>query len=117
MVNLAPTAPVELYTVIEELEDRVGEAQVADVLDLVESTLASAPSLPFSTDNVGIGGADAARAKKQATFPSERYADAGEDAWGDADADGQWDYDANEVVFDDMGEGAGVEGDLDMEED
>ena len=31
--------------------------------------------------------------------------------------DGHWDYDANEVVFDDAGEGAGIEGDLDVEED
>lgn len=32
------------------------------------------------------------------------------------DAEG-WEYDANEVVFDDTGEGAGVEGDLDVEDD
>lgn len=31
--------------------------------------------------------------------------------------DGHWDYDANEVVFDDAGEGVGIEGDLDVEED
>lgn len=28
-----------------------------------------------------------------------------------------WEDDANEVVFDDTGEGAGVEGDLDMDDD
>ncbi len=31
--------------------------------------------------------------------------------------EGHWDYNANEVVFDDVGEGAGIEGDLDVEED
>lgn len=35
----------------------------------------------------------------------------------DYQADGQWDYDSNEVVFDDAGEGVGIEGDLDVEED
>lgn len=28
-----------------------------------------------------------------------------------------WDHDAENAVFDDMGEGVGVEGDLDMEDD
>ena len=31
--------------------------------------------------------------------------------------EGQWDYDANDVVFDDTGEGAGIEGDLDVDDD
>ena len=35
--------------------------------------------------------------------------------WHDNDA--QWEHDANEVVFDDMGEGAGIEGDLDIDDD
>jgi hypothetical protein len=37
----------------------------------------------------------------------------------DADADGDVDLDvvANEMMFDDLGEGAGVEGDLDMDDD
>lgn len=30
---------------------------------------------------------------------------------------GGWDNDANEMVFDDSGEGVGVEGDLDVEDD
>lgn len=30
---------------------------------------------------------------------------------------GMWDHDANEMVFDDTGEGMGVEGDLDVEDD
>ena len=29
----------------------------------------------------------------------------------------QWEQDANEIVFDDTGEGVGIEGDLDMEDD
>jgi len=35
---------------------------------------------------------------------------------GDED-DAQWEHDVNDVQFVDEGEGAGVEGDLDMEED
>lgn len=31
--------------------------------------------------------------------------------------DNTWDYDANEVEFDDVGQGAGVEGDLEDNED
>lgn len=38
------------------------------------------------------------------------------EAW-DADVDEEQVYDANEIVFDDRGEGAGVEGDLDMDDD
>ena len=29
----------------------------------------------------------------------------------------QWDYDANEIVLDDHGEGVGIEGDLDVDDD
>ena len=32
------------------------------------------------------------------------------------DAEG-WEYDANEIVFDDTGEGMGVEGDLDVDDE
>jgi hypothetical protein len=41
------------------------------------------------------------------------------DTYVDVDADGDVDADtvANEIVFDDTGEGAGVEGDLDMDDD
>ena len=28
-----------------------------------------------------------------------------------------WEHDANEIVFDDTGEGAGIEGDLDVDDD
>jgi hypothetical protein len=38
-----------------------------------------------------------------------------EDAYGEPEE--RWDNDANDMVFDDTGEGAGVEGDLDMEDD
>lgn len=33
------------------------------------------------------------------------------------DGQGHWDYDANQLVFDDTGEGVGIEGDLDVEDD
>ncbi|EIN12316.1 hypothetical protein PUNSTDRAFT_124232 [Punctularia strigosozonata HHB-11173 SS5] len=109
MANLAPTTAVELYTVVEELEDRLTEAQINEVLELVQSSLTSTSGPVITNGQPPPGEAE------ELMLPD---ADAeGEDAWGDADADGQWDQDANAVDFDDVGEGAGVEGDLDMEED
>ncbi|KAI0754531.1 HRDC-like protein [Daedaleopsis nitida] len=38
IVNLAPTEPVELYVIVEELEDRFGD-QMEDILNTVKSSL------------------------------------------------------------------------------
>jgi hypothetical protein len=39
------------------------------------------------------------------------------DSEGATEDDHRWENDANDVMFDDGGEGAGVDGDLDMEDD
>jgi hypothetical protein len=39
------------------------------------------------------------------------------DSEGAGEDDHRWENDANDVMFDDGGEGAGVDGDLDMEDD
>ncbi|GLB38263.1 putative RNA polymerase Rpb4 [Lyophyllum shimeji] len=43
VVNLAPTLPVELYVIVEELEDRLGD-RMEEILDRVKSTLSAAPA-------------------------------------------------------------------------
>jgi len=105
IVNLVPTQPVELYVIVEELEDRFG-AQMEDMLNMVQSSL-TRPLHPDSggrSDNGGVGqGA-------QVVYSEDNHQEYNED-------DVTWEYDANEIVFDDTGEGAGVEGDLDMDDD
>jgi len=103
IVNLAPTEPVELYVIVEELEERLGE-QMDDILNLVKSSL-SQPAVP------AMNGADQGTADHaELQYPSADAQVYSEDAtWED--------YQANDVVFDDTGEGAGVEGDLDMDDD
>ncbi|OCH90417.1 hypothetical protein OBBRIDRAFT_793281 [Obba rivulosa] len=100
IVNLAPTEPVELYVIVEELEDRFGE-RMDDILSLVKSSL-SEPTIPAAN---GTAVDDI-----QLQYPSEEAHVYQEEAtWED--------YQVNEVVFDDTGEGAGVEGDLDADDD
>ncbi|KAI0629977.1 HRDC-like protein [Trametes polyzona] len=105
IVNLAPTEPVELYVIVEELEDRFGD-KMEDILNTVKSSLAE----PAATVNGTSGGEDASHSMQVETT----YTEYAEEYTQDAE---QWDYDANEVVFDDTGEGAGIEGDLDVEDD
>ncbi|KAG1822690.1 RNA polymerase Rpb4-domain-containing protein [Suillus subaureus] len=102
IVNLAPTEPVELYVIVEELEDRLGD-RMNDLLVVVSKSLQeSAPGHPNGTTAVpedkGTLGEDAV----------EVYEEADQETWG---------YDANAMEFDDMGEGVGVEGDLDIDDD
>jgi len=91
-----------LTQIVEELEDRLGN-QMEDLLAVVAKSLHD----------------------ERATQPSKRTTAVLEDKGthnevtvevyeGEQDA---WRYDANEMEFDDMGEGAGVEGDLDVEDD
>ncbi|KAF7974751.1 hypothetical protein HWV62_11335 [Athelia sp. TMB] len=97
VVNLAPTEPVELYVIVEELEDRLGE-HMDDIIDIVRASVAAPPAAnPLRSRTVVA----------EQVFAEEEQQD-GE--WV-ADADGEGEF------FDDTGEGAGVEGDLDMEED
>ncbi|ESK88966.1 dna-directed rna polymerase iii subunit rpc9-like [Moniliophthora roreri MCA 2997] len=103
VVNLAPTQPVELYVVVEELEDRLGES-MNDVLGKIKSSLSERAEPFISTifDDVPTGGSNT--------------------GWGssypDNDGDAEMEMDAvNDLVFDDTGEGAGIEGDLEMDDD
>jgi len=101
IVNLAPTEPVELYVIVEELEDRLG-GEMEDILSKVRSSLSEPVSSSSTQVNV-FGGHGHAPDAGQVTQTYEQ--------------DAAWDYDANEMIFDDTGEGAGVEGDLDVEDD
>ncbi|CDO72191.1 hypothetical protein BN946_scf184970.g43 [Trametes cinnabarina] len=103
IVNLAPTEPVELYVIVEELEDRFGD-KMDDILNAVKSSLKEAsPTMNGTTENQA---AEESMQVETTTYVeyTEEYTE-------------QWGYDANEVVFDDTGEGAGVEGDLDVDDD
>ncbi|KAK7029632.1 hypothetical protein VNI00_014330 [Paramarasmius palmivorus] len=103
VVNLAPTQPVELYVIVEELEDRLGDA-MNDVLEKVKSSL-SERTKPFTTNFNDI--------------PTENGANIGwNSGYTDHDGDAEMEMDAvNDLVFDDTGEGAGIEGDLEMDDD
>lgn len=122
IVNLTPTEPVELYVVhvscislppfrillasikiVEEIEDRLGD-RMNEVLDVVRNSL-SGPSNADVPDPVH---------RQQAADWNEgdTLYDDDRPEWEDgADAG------AEEELFDDMGEGAGIEGDLEMDDD
>ncbi|KAH6912584.1 RNA polymerase Rpb4-domain-containing protein [Coprinopsis sp. MPI-PUGE-AT-0042] len=104
IVNLVPTTAVELYVIVEELEDRFGD-RMDDLLQAIQD---ASGSLSVSANPIvnGTGG-----------HPDPSLVDT---AWNEkpADAfanDAEAVYD--EEMFDDTGEGAGIEGDLDQEED
>ncbi|KAF8158426.1 RNA polymerase Rpb4-domain-containing protein [Crassisporium funariophilum] len=101
VVNLAPSLPVELYVIVEELEDRFGE-QLDEMLGLVQSSLTTSDSNAAKVNGI-TGGTTAS----QAVIVQDNQ------QWLDEDADAVYEED----MFDDTGEGNGVEGDLDMEED
>ncbi|KAI0671150.1 HRDC-like protein [Trametes maxima] len=103
IVNLAPTEPVELYVIVEELEDRFGE-KMDDILTGVQSSLSAAVLNGITS---GEGSAQEIQVETTYTEYTEEYTQDAE----------HWEYDANEVVFDDTGEGAGIEGDLDVDDD
>ncbi|KAG7090776.1 hypothetical protein E1B28_009861 [Marasmius oreades] len=107
VVNLAPTKPVELYVIVEELEDRLGDT-MTNVLEIVQSSLAGPLSDPKPFDYTTLEARTATvESKTSFTHPDP-----------DLDADGDAEMDAvNEIVFDDTGEGAGIEGDLEMVDD
>ncbi|KAG6854752.1 hypothetical protein C0991_001179 [Blastosporella zonata] len=104
IVNLAPTMPVELYVIVEELEDRLGD-HMEEILLHVESSLGAAAPPPQSD-----------------LFETVQYSD-GASAINDSSLLGSFTHPETseayheEIIFDDVGEGLGVEGDLDMEED
>ncbi|TFY72175.1 hypothetical protein EVG20_g828 [Dentipellis fragilis] len=96
IVNLAPTEPVELYVIVEELEDRLGE-KLEDVLTSVRTSLAKEPAAAQQPVSV---------VAEMEVYQEQVY-----------DEDGQWEQDANDVEFVDAGEGAGIEGDLDVDDE
>ncbi|KIY52427.1 hypothetical protein FISHEDRAFT_63798 [Fistulina hepatica ATCC 64428] len=100
IINLAPTAPVELYVIVEDIEDRLRDGKMEEVLEKVRASL-SEPA------------ADASESmRSEAALPAPTTSNVEEhDGW-------QLGYpDAPMDEFDDTGEGKGVEGDLDVEED
>ncbi|KAJ3535435.1 hypothetical protein NMY22_g6489 [Coprinellus aureogranulatus] len=100
IVNLAPTTPVELYVIVEELEDRLGD-RMDELTERIQEIQ---------------GTADASASQVNGTVGEEEgvtsWNNPADDGFGD-DEDAAYD----EEMFDDTGEGAGVEGDLDVEED
>lgn len=119
IVNLAPTEAVELYVVrssplvllsysdlisqiVEEIEDRLGD-RMEEVLEVVRDSVGGsasvtpAPVVPTLSAAFDFGGA------------GEGYEE-DRPGWED---DGVGD----EPEFDDLGDGAGVEGDLEMDDD
>ncbi|KAI9454073.1 HRDC-like protein [Lactarius psammicola] len=101
VVNLTPVEPVELYVIVEELEDRLGNC-MEEVLDIVRSSLAAPPPTTPSAPQPLLEIVD--------ETPAGTHDDA------DADAP-LWEHDINEIEYMDAGEGLGIEGDLDVEDD
>ena len=97
-VRVPDIASRYIKQIVEELEDRLGD-RIDDVLEVVRSSLSepvpAAPPVDLTNEPSAATGHDPHR-NDGATWE---------------------DYQANEVVFDDTGEGAGIEGDLDVEED
>jgi len=100
IVNLAPTEAVELYVIVEELEDRLGD-KMEDVLTVVRSSLKGPTPTDTETQGAGGGGGQAVFYSEEQVYQEEM----------------RWENDANDLEFDDVGEGAGVEGDLDVDDD
>ncbi|KIY67503.1 hypothetical protein CYLTODRAFT_396956 [Cylindrobasidium torrendii FP15055 ss-10] len=96
IVNLAPTRLVELFVIVDDLAARFTDEKQEEILAAVEASLGA---VPISVDP-----------------------DAGEDDVAmDASNPSAWDSVDGMVnaadEFDDKGEGAGVEGDLDVDDD
>lgn len=92
-----------LLKIVEELEDRFGE-QIDDILSTVRASLVDPAS-----NTEGVVPATEYAVQEQMTYAEE-------DVVYTEGAEG-WEQDTDEVLFDDTGEGMGVEGDLDVEED
>lgn len=117
IVNLTPVEPVELYVIVEELEDRLGNC-MDEVLGLVRSSLTAPPPSTISAAGTSATGAELAPAGQPHALEivDETPATAPLD---DLDLDAPlWEHDTNEIEMDymDGGEGVGIEGDLDVED-
>jgi hypothetical protein len=92
--------------IVEELEDRLGHC-MEEVLGVVRSSLTAPP--PLSTSAV----------EHLATQPTLEIVDetpAGTHDDMDLDAP-LWEHDGNEIEYMDAGEGVGIEGDLDVDDE
>ncbi|KAF8895221.1 HRDC-like protein [Infundibulicybe gibba] len=100
VVNLSPTLPVELYVIVEELEDRLGD-RMDEILAHVKASVGhpsktttnGAPTTASAIGDIIIGEVD--------------------QQWEGLDPE----FYEEDILFDDTGEGAGVEGDLDLDDD
>ncbi|KAF9046237.1 RNA polymerase Rpb4-domain-containing protein [Panaeolus papilionaceus] len=101
IVNLAPTLPVELYVIVEELEDRF-QNDIDDILHIVESSLSTRAGNPVApAPHINGTGAGSVAATTSVTVMEETW-----------DEDGLY-----EDEYDDTGAGAGIEGELEMDDD
>ncbi|KAF9453169.1 hypothetical protein P691DRAFT_755807 [Macrolepiota fuliginosa MF-IS2] len=103
IVNLAPTRPVELYVIIEELEDRLGDS-MDTILDTIKSSLSAPP--PSHVNG------------KSTTFTSTATSLLG--ASSSSGGRGTWDEVDAEAIIDDVEfvDHAGeAEGDLDVDDE
>lgn len=97
-ILFAAAGVFNLLQIVEELEDRLGE-HMDDILAIVRASLSSSESaLPIPTTTHHLAPSSG---EEQIFAEGEQW-----DEMGDVNAE-----------FDDTGEGAGVEGDLDMEDD
>ncbi|RXW23786.1 hypothetical protein EST38_g2067 [Candolleomyces aberdarensis] len=112
IVNLAPTSPVELYVIVEELEDRLGD-RMEGLLERIQSIQGEISS------SASAGTAAATAAAGVNGIVGEDPQVIGSVSWDNPTDDFGEDADAiyDEEMFDDSGEGVGVEGDLDLEDD
>jgi RNA polymerase Rpb4 len=134
IVNLTPVEPVELYVVrapwshqltrsffpeqiVEELEDRLGNC-MDEVLGVVRSSLTAPPPTAAAVAGVSTTGAELAPGQPRALkIVDETPATAVHD---DIDLDAPlWEHDTNELEMEyvDGGEGVGIEGDLDVDDE
>ncbi|KAH8831452.1 RNA polymerase Rpb4-domain-containing protein [Flagelloscypha sp. PMI_526] len=104
IVNLAPRSTVELYVIVEESEDRFGEDGMNSILALVNASLSEATTTTTTVTSTSPSG--------EGSEPIQLI---------DDDQGGLvYPVDEHEDIepeFDDSGDGAGVEGDLEMDED
>ncbi|KAI0250404.1 HRDC-like protein [Lactifluus subvellereus] len=107
VVNLTPVEPVELYVIVEELEDRLGNC-MEEVLDVVRSSLtAPPPSSASATERPLVAQSMLEIVDETPAMPHD-----------DMDLDAPlWEHDDNEIEYIDAGEGVGIEGDLDVDDE
>ncbi|KAF9241101.1 hypothetical protein BU15DRAFT_87338 [Melanogaster broomeanus] len=107
VVNLAPTEPVELYVVciFQMIDFNIPSSPSSDRLSKNLKTVLAIVWMKFLTWFRGLYHVPLAQSHAGVV---EVYNEVEQEVW---------EQDTEDIVFDDTGEGIGVEGDLDMEED